>query len=60
MVIGFVTPPLSMNLFVALSLIKVQIEKRTITVISFIIVIVICLMLIALTPHFSMWNAGLT
>ncbi|MFC3418062.1 TRAP transporter large permease [Salinicoccus hispanicus] len=58
--IGFVTPPLGVNLFVASSVGNVQIEKTTVAVIPFIIIMVICLMLIAFIPQLSMWMAGLT
>lgn len=57
--IGFVTPPLGVNLFVASSVGKVQIEKTTVAVIPFIIVMIICLMLIAFIPQLSMWMAAL-
>ncbi|GAB3071373.1 TRAP transporter large permease [Salinicoccus sesuvii] len=57
--IGFVTPPLGVNLFVASSVGKVQIEKTTVAVIPFIIVMIICLILIAFVPQLSMWMAAL-
>ncbi|MEZ2457205.1 TRAP transporter large permease [Salinicoccus roseus] len=58
--IGFVTPPLGVNLFVASSVGKVSIEKTTVAVIPFIIVMVLCLILIAFIPQLSMWMSGLT
>ncbi|TVT29415.1 TRAP transporter large permease subunit [Salinicoccus cyprini] len=58
--IGFVTPPLGVNLFVASSVGKVQIEKTTVAVIPFIIVMILCLLIIAFIPQISMWLAGLT
>ncbi|MCG1008961.1 TRAP transporter large permease subunit [Salinicoccus sp. ID82-1] len=58
--IGFVTPPLGVNLFVASSVGKVQIEKTTVAVIPFITVMILCLLIIAFIPQISMWLAGFT
>ena len=57
--IGFVTPPLGVNLFVASSVGKIKFEKITIAVIPFIITMIICLALITLIPQMSTWLPSL-
>lgn len=53
--LGFVTPPLGVNLFVASSVGGVKFEKIAIAVIPFIISMVICLLLITFIPALSTW-----
>lgn len=57
--IGFVTPPLGVNLFVTSSVGKIKFEKITIAVIPFIITMIICLALITLIPQMSTWLPSL-
>lgn len=56
--IGFVTPPLGVNLFVASSVGKVKIEKTAVASVPFIIAMVICLLIITFIPQLSMWLPG--
>lgn len=58
--IGFVTPPLGVNLFVASSVGKVQFEKIAVSAVPFIIVMILCVLLIAFIPALSLWLPGLT
>src|SRR5699024_10207694 len=58
--IGFVTPPLGVNLFVASSVGKVQFEKIAVAVIPFILVMVACILLITYIPELSLWLVNLT
>ena len=53
--LGFVTPPLGVNLFVASSVGGVKFERIAIAVIPFIISMVICLLLITFIPALSTW-----
>lgn len=57
--IGFVTPPLGVNLFVASSVGKVKFEQVTVGVLPFVAVMVICLFIIAFIPALSMFLPGL-
>lgn len=58
--IGFVTPPLGVNLFVASSVGKVQFEKIAVAVIPFIVVMIGCILLITYIPGLSLWLVNLT
>lgn len=58
--IGFVTPPLGVNLFVASSVGKVKLEKTAVAVVPFIIAMIICLLLISFIPQLSMWLPSLS
>ncbi|MFC2949730.1 TRAP transporter large permease [Virgibacillus sediminis] len=53
--IGFVTPPLGVNLFVASTVGKVKFEKIVTAVIPFIISMIICLLVISYIPELSLW-----
>ena len=58
--IGFVTPPLGVNLFVASSVGKVKLEKTAVAVVPFIVAMIICLLLISFIPQLSMWLPSLS
>lgn len=58
--IGFVTPPLGVNLFVASSVGKVQFEKIVVAVIPFILVMILCILVITYIPQLSLWLPNLT
>lgn len=58
--IGFVTPPLGVNLFVSSSVGRVQFEKIAVAVIPFILVMILCIILITFIPQISLWLPGLT
>lgn len=58
--IGFVTPPLGVNLFVASSVGRVQFEKIVVAVIPFIIVMTLVVLLITFIPQLSLWLPSLT
>ncbi|WP_052255151.1 TRAP transporter large permease [Salinicoccus sp. YB14-2] len=57
--IGFVTPPLGVNLFVASSVGKVKFEQVAVGVLPFVAVMIICLFIIAFIPALSMFLPGL-
>lgn len=57
--IGFITPPLGVNLFVASSVGKVKFEKIVVGIIPFLITMIICLLLITYVPALSTWLPGL-
>lgn len=58
--IGFVTPPLGVNLFVASSVGKVQFEKIVVAVIPFILVMILCILVITYVPQLSLWLPSLS
>ena len=53
--IAFLTPPLGVNLFVAMQLADVPLERLSLHVIPHIIAIVICLIIITYFPQISTW-----
>ncbi|MED4016012.1 TRAP transporter large permease [Sutcliffiella cohnii] len=57
--IGFITPPLGVNLFVASSVGGVRFEKISIAIIPFLVSMIICLLVITFFPPLSLWLPGL-
>lgn len=57
--IGFITPPLGVNLFVASSVGNVKFEKIVVGIIPFLITMILCLLLITYVPALSTWLPGL-
>ncbi|MGB6408558.1 MAG: TRAP transporter large permease subunit, partial [Planococcus donghaensis] len=57
--IGFVTPPLGVNLFVASSVGGVRFEKIAYAVIPFLLSMIVCLLIITFIPALSLWLPGL-
>jgi C4-dicarboxylate transporter, DctM subunit len=57
--IGFITPPLGVNLFVASSVGKVKFERIVRAIIPFMISMIICLIVITYVPELSLWLPGL-
>ncbi|RYG73183.1 TRAP transporter large permease [Lentibacillus lipolyticus] len=57
--IGFVTPPLGVNLFVASSVGRVQFEKIAIGVLPFVFTMILCVVLITFVPEISLWLPSL-
>lgn len=57
--IGFVTPPLGVNLFVASSVGGVRFEKIAFAVIPFLLSMIVCLLIITFIPALSLWLPGL-
>ena len=53
--IGFITPPLGINLFVAARVGNTTLETITKSIIPFIIIMIICLTLITYIPYFSLF-----
>jgi len=53
--IAFLTPPLGVNLFVAMQLADVPLERLSLHVIPHIVAIVICLIIITYFPQISLW-----
>lgn len=57
--IGFVTPPLGVNLFVASSVGGVKFEKIAYAVLPFLFTMIVCLLVITFVPELSLWLPGL-
>ncbi len=57
---GFLTPPVGVNLFVGCSIGNISIEKLSIAVIPFLITMFIALMLITFIPSISLWLPGIS
>jgi C4-dicarboxylate transporter DctM subunit len=57
--IGFITPPLGVNLFVASSVGKVKFESIVHRIIPFMVSMIICLLVITYVPELSLWLPGL-
>jgi C4-dicarboxylate transporter, DctM subunit len=53
--IGFITPPLGVNLFVASSVSKIKLEKITVAVLPFLLTMIISLLVITYVPALSTW-----
>ncbi len=53
--IGFITPPLGVNLFVASSVGNVKFESIVIAIIPFLVSMIICLLVITFIPSMSLW-----
>lgn len=53
--IGFITPPLGVNLFVASSISGIKIEKIIIGILPFLLSMIICLLVITYVPALSTW-----
>ena len=53
--IGFLTPPVGANLFVATRLTNIGIDKISVAVIPFLLTYVVVIVLIALFPEFVLW-----
>ncbi|TMU84256.1 TRAP transporter large permease [Bacillus sp. BHET2] len=58
--IGFITPPLGVNLFVASSVGGVQFEKIAWAILPFLVSMLICLLVITFFPPLSLWLPGFT
>ncbi|HSI67665.1 MAG TPA: TRAP transporter large permease [Planococcus sp. (in: firmicutes)] len=57
--IGFVTPPLGVNLFVASSVGGVRFEKIALAVMPFLLSMIVCLLVITFVPALSLWLPNL-
>ncbi|MBS4193077.1 TRAP transporter large permease [Bacillus sp. FJAT-49705] len=57
--IGFITPPLGVNLFVASSVGKVKFESIVSAIVPFLVSMIICLLVITYVPALSLWLPGL-
>ncbi|MCA1065297.1 TRAP transporter large permease [Rossellomorea aquimaris] len=57
--IGFITPPLGVNLFVASSVGGVRFEKIAWAIVPFLVSMFICLLVITFFPPLSLWLPGL-
>ncbi|MGK7377371.1 TRAP transporter large permease [Planococcus sp. 1R117A] len=57
--IGFITPPLGVNLFVASSVGGVRFERIAVSVLPFLFTMIICLLVITFIPALSMWLPNL-
>lgn len=57
--IGFITPPLGANLFVASSVSGIKVEKITLAILPFLLSMIICLLIITFIPILSTWLPSL-
>ena len=57
--IGFITPPLGVNLFVASSVGGVKFEKIVVAILPFLLSMIICLLVITYIPALSLWLPNL-
>ncbi|MGJ9384381.1 TRAP transporter large permease [Salipaludibacillus sp. CF4.18] len=57
--IGFITPPLGANLYVASSVSGIKVEKITRGIMPFLLSLIICLLVITFVPILSTWLPGL-
>ncbi|MBT8362906.1 MAG: TRAP transporter large permease [Desulfobacterales bacterium] len=57
---GFLTPPVGVNLFVGCSIGKISIEKLSVAVIPFLITMLVALLFITFIPSISLWLPGLS
>ncbi|MCG7334901.1 TRAP transporter large permease [Sporosarcina sp. ACRSM] len=57
--IGFITPPLGVNLFVASSVGNVRFEKIVVSILPFLLSMIICLLVITYIPALSLWLPNL-
>ena len=57
--VGFITPPLGENLFVASGIGGATVEQVVVKALPFILVLIVAIFLIAFTPSLSLWLPGL-
>lgn len=57
---GFLTPPVGVNLFVGCSIGKISIEKLSVAVLPFLFTMFLALALITFVPSISLWLPGLS
>ena len=53
--IGFITPPLGVNLFVASSVGSIKLEKIVVAIVPFLFAMIVCLLVITYVPALSLW-----
>jgi len=53
--IGFITPPLGVNLFVASSVGNVKFESIVVAILPFLAAMIVCLLVITFVPSMSLW-----
>ena len=56
---GFLTPPVGVNLFVGCSIANISIEKLSVAVMPFLLTMVLALLILAFVPQISLWLPGL-
>lgn len=56
---GFLTPPVGVNLFVGCSIANITIEKLSVAVMPFLLTMVLALLLLTFIPQISLWLPGL-
>ena len=57
---GFLTPPVGVNLFVGCSIGKISIEKLSVAVMPFLFTLLLALLFITFIPELSLWLPGLS
>jgi C4-dicarboxylate transporter DctM subunit len=56
---GFLTPPVGVNLFVGCSIGNISIEKLSVAVLPFLFTMILALLFIVFIPQISLWLPGL-
>ena len=56
---GFLTPPVGVNLFVGCSIANISIEKLSVAVMPFLLTMVLALLILTFIPQISLWLPGL-
>ena len=56
---GFLTPPVGVNLFVGCSIANISIEKLSVAVMPFLLTMIIALLILAYVPQITLWLPGL-
>ncbi len=56
---GFLTPPVGVNLFVGCSIANISIEKLSVAVMPFLLTMVLALLILTFIPQISLWLTGL-
>ena len=56
---GFLTPPVGVNLFVGCSIANLSIEKLSVAVMPFLLTMILALLALTFIPQISLWLPGL-
>lgn len=56
---GFLTPPVGVNLFVGCSIANISIEKLSVAVMPFLFTMILALLILAFVPQIALWLPGL-
>jgi TRAP-type mannitol/chloroaromatic compound transport system permease large subunit len=56
---GFLTPPVGVNLFVGCSIANISIEKLSVAVMPFLLTMIVALLVLTFIPQITLWLPGL-